>query len=162
MRLRELKEKDVNGMLEWMHSKETKEIFEKDFNSLTKEQVLEFINKSSELNNELHYACVDNNDNYLGTISLKDIDNENKKAELAISFRKKAQGIGAASFAMNEILKKAFNELNLNKVYLNVLETNKRAIAFYEKTGFRKFIGSKKQVLKNNEYQNLVWYEIEK
>lgn len=162
MRLRELKEKDVDGMLEWMHSKETKEIFEKDFNSLTKEQVLEFINKASKINNELHYACVDEKDNYLGTISLKNIDNENKKAELAISFRKKAQGTGAASFATKEILKKAFNELNLNKIYLNVIETNKRAISFYKKEGFKEFIGPKKQIFKDNEYQNLVWYEIEK
>ena len=160
MKLRNLKEKDVNGMLEWMHSDETKDIFVKDFNLLTKEQVLDFIINLSNNDNELHYACVDDNDNYLGTISLKNIDKNDKSAELAISFRKQAQGTGAASFAMKEILMEAFNELNLNKVYLCVLETNKRAIAFYNKTGFKLEKISKNYINKNNKDINLLWYQI--
>ena len=160
MKLRELKEKDVEGMLEWMHSDKTKEIFVKDFNSLTREQVLNFIKNSSNSDTELHYACVDDNDNYLGTISLKNIDNNKKNAELAISFREKAQGTGAASFAINELLKKAFNDLNLNKIYLCVLETNKRAIAFYNKIGFKLEKVSKNYIIKNSQYINLLWYQI--
>ena len=160
MKLRELKEKDVDGMLEWMHSSKTKEIFAKDFNSLTREQVLNFIKNSSKNDNELHYACVDDNDNYLGTISLKNIDNNNKNAELAISFREEAQGTGAASFAINELLKRAFNDLNLNKVYLCVLETNKRAIAFYNKIGFKIEKVSTNYITKNDRCINLVWYQI--
>ena len=37
----------------------------------------------------------DQDDEYLGTISLKNIDLKNKNAEYAISTRKKARGTGA-------------------------------------------------------------------
>ena len=159
MKLRRLKEKDADKMLEWMHSKETKEIFAKDFNKYTKENVLNFIKNSYDEEN-INYACVDDDDNYLGTVSLKNIDKENKHAEYAISFCKEAQGTGAASFATKEILRIAFKELNLNKVYLDVLETNKRAINFYNKFGFIKTGESREHIIKNNKYINLYWYEI--
>ncbi|MBR2246818.1 MAG: GNAT family N-acetyltransferase [Bacilli bacterium] len=161
MKLRELKEKDVNGMLEWMHSKKTKDIFIKDFNSLTKEQVLDFINNSSKLDNELHYACVDDNDNYLGTVSLKNINKKTKDTEIAISFIEKAHGSGAAKYAISEIISIAFNKLNLERVYLNVLETNKRAIAFYNKVGFKQD-KYKEKIRKDNKDIDLLYFSIVK
>lgn len=159
MKLRNLKEKDADKMLEWMHSSESKKIFAKDFNNYTKEDVLNFI-RSGNNDSNINYACVDDNDNYLGTISLKNIDKENNNAEYAISFCKEAQGTGAALFATKEILKIAFEKLNLNKVYLDVLETNKRAIAFYKKVGFEEEGKFRKHIYKNNDYINLLWFSI--
>ena len=159
MKLRNLKEKDADKMLEWMHSSESKKIFAKDFNNYTKEDVLNFI-RSGNNDSNINYACVDDNDNYLGTISLKNIDKENNNAEYAISFCKEAQGTGAALFATKEILKIAFEKLNLNKVYLDVLETNKRAIAFYKKVGFEEEGKFRKHIYKNNDYINLLWFTI--
>lgn len=158
MRLRELKEKDVSGMYLWMHYEETKDIFEKDFNKYTKEDILNFIKKQEV--NDVNYACVDDNDNYLGTISLKNIDKKNLNAELAISFIQDAQGTGAAHFAMNEILKFAFTKLKLKKIYLNVLSTNERAIKFYEKNGFIQEGCFKNHIKKGNKYIDLLWYAI--
>ena len=159
MKLRNLKEKDADKMLEWMHSSESKKIFAKDFNNYTKEDVLNFI-RSGNNDSNINYACVDDNENYLGTISLKNIDKENNNAEYAISFCKEAQGTGAALFATKEILKIAFEKLNLNKVYLDVLETNKRAIAFYKKVGFEEEGKFRKHIYKNNDYINLLWFSI--
>ena len=159
MKLRKLKEKDADKMLEWMHSKESKNIFAKDFNKYTKENVINFINNSC--NEEtINYACADDEDNYLGTVSLKNIDKENDNAEYAISFCKEAQGTGAALFATKEILRIAFKDLKLNKVYLDVLETNKRAINFYKKIGFRKEGEFRNHTKKNNKYINLYWFSI--
>ena len=78
MQLRELKEKDADRMLSWMHSEKSRDIFAKDFNNFTKDDVISFINKKNTSEN-INYACVDDNDNYLGTISLKNIDYENEK-----------------------------------------------------------------------------------
>ncbi len=109
--------------------------------------------------NERHFAFIDNNE-YLGTISLKNISWKNKNAEYAIVTRKKAQGTGAARKATEEILKYAFQELELHKVYLNVLETNKKAQHFYEKCGFL-YEGIAKEVVQINEkYYDLLWYGI--
>ena len=159
MKLRELKEKDVDRILLWMHSDESKEIFAKDFNNYTKEDVKKFVN-SKNTKEDLNFACVNDNDDYLGTVSLKNIDYENNNAEYAISFIKEAQGTGAAVFATKEILNKAFSELKLEKVYLNVLSTNKRAIAFYKKMGFKEEGIFKNHLKKDDKYIDLLWYAI--
>ena len=158
MKLRKLKEKDAFRMLEWMHYEESKDIFEKDFCNKTIDDVLKFIN--NERGNEIHYACVDENDNYLGTVSLKNIDTNNLNAELAISFLREAQGTGAASFAMNEIVNIGFNKLGLYKLYLNVLSTNIRAIKFYIKFGFKNEGIFKNHIKKGDNFIDLEWYGI--
>ena len=162
MKLRELKEKDADLMLEWMHSELSKKVFEKDFNSFTKDKVLNFIKNNKTYENEVHFACVDDSDEYMGTVSLKNIDQTNKHAEYAISFREKAFGTGASSYATKEILKIAFEELNLNKVYLCVLKINERANAFYKKQGFKQVGVFSEHILKNSNYEDWVWYEIKK
>lgn len=156
MKIRKLKEKDVDKIFEWMHYKETKNIFEKDFSKYNKSDILNFIRSNKD--NEIHFACTDDSDNYLGTVSLKNINYDNLNAELAISFLKEAQGTGAASFAMKEILKYSFNDLKLNKIYLNVLSTNLRAKSFYKKMGFKKEGMFKKHIKKGKQYIDLEWY----
>ena len=156
MKIRKLKLKDADRMLMWMHYEESKEIFEKDFSNYSKKDVINFINSCSE--NDIHYACVDDFDNYLGTVSLKKIDHDNCNAEFAISFIKEAQGTGAAMFATKELLNFGFKDLKLNKIYLNVLSTNKKAINFYNKVGFKKEGCFKKHIKKNGQYLDLEWY----
>lgn len=163
IRLRKLKEKDVPFMLEWMHDEETKTIFQKDMTSITEEQALDFVFASeNELRDggSVNYAVVDDEDVYLGTISLKNIDIKNKNAEYAVSFRKCARGTGAAMEATKLILEKAFNEFELHRVYLNVLATNARANRFYQKVGFVFEGTSKDNLLINGEYRDLNWYAI--
>lgn len=159
MKLRELKVKDVDRMLSWMHSKESKEIFAKDFNNYTKEDVTKFA-KSKNTKENINLACVNDEDEYLGTVSLKNIDYDNSNAEYAISFMKEAQGTGAALFATQVILRIAFRELNLNKVYLDVLKTNKRAISFYQKIGFTQEGEFRSHLKKNNKYIDLLWFSM--
>lgn len=159
MKLRELKEKDAESILEWMQYPESKDIFAKDFNKFTLEEVKKFIKRKNN-EQEMNFACVNDEDEYLGTVSLKNIDKKNSNAEYAISFLKKAQGTGAAKFATQEILRVAFNDLGLKKVYLNVLNTNQRAIKFYEKIGFEKEGVFREHVCKNDEFCDLVWYAI--
>lgn len=49
----------------------------------------------------------------------------------------KNQGKGIGTFAVKEILNHGFNNLNLNRIQLNVLNYNHRAIKLYEKCGFK-------------------------
>ena len=50
---------------------------------------------------------------------------------------KENRGKGLGSFAVKEMLNHAFNNLNLQRVELSVLEYNKVAIHLYEKSGFK-------------------------
>lgn len=160
MLLRKPKEKDAEGILSWMHDPATREIFATDFTSFTLNNVLDFIHNANIDDKNVNFVCVDNDDNYLGTISLKNINHSAKNAEYAVSFCRRSHGTGAAAFATKEILKYAFETLGLERVYLNVLPDNLRANAFYKKMGFV-FEGEfRNHILINGKLKNLCWYSM--
>ena len=156
--LRQLELKDAPVMLEWMQDPSIACFFRFDAQSMTLEKCEEYIRSASSDTSSRHYAIADENDEYLGTISLKNIDFEKQEAEYAISTRKKAHGTGAAMAATKQILKIAFEDIGLKRVYLNVLKENFRANAFYKKVGFD-FEHSEKQKI-CGEQKELNWYSI--
>lgn len=134
MRLRELQEKDAPFMYEWMNDRDITSCFQVDFANMTLENCKSFIsNKSS---NNFHMAVADDNDEYMGTVSLKNITD--KEAEFAIVLRSKAHGKGYASFGMKEIIAIGFNKYNLDYIFWNVYKDNSRAIKFYDKNGYKR------------------------
>lgn len=163
--LRELKETDAPLMLEWMHDSDIQKGFKKDMLGASLEDAREFCVNSKvpdELSTgiSLHFAIVDESDEYLGTISLKDIDLENKTAEYAITTRKKAHGKGIAYNATGLLLRKAFCEYKLHRVYLNVYANNEAAIKLYERSGFT-FEGEfRDHINVGGKYMNWKWYGI--
>ena len=158
-RLRKLEERDIPGMLEWMHDPELNRWFRFDATHMTEEKVRDFITASFS-ESARHYAITDESGEYLGTISLEDIDKENAHALYAVSLRKKAQGTGAAMAATKEVLRIAFEELGLERVYLNVLSENTRARRFYEKAGFRHEGTFRRHLRLRGEWQDWEWYAI--
>ena len=160
MDLRKLSKKDADFMLEWMRDPELIKNFRSNFEDSTNDTVISFIENSINDENNLHYAIVNNYDEYLGTISLKSINKTDKNAEYAIALRKIAIGKGVAKDATKAILDIAFDRLNLRKVYLNVLEENIRAIRFYEKFGFRYEGEFRDHIYIHGEFKTLKWYAI--
>lgn len=161
MRLRQLQEKDADGMLEWMQDAEIQRNFRFRTDNKTKEDVLEFIQKAKTEPVEgesIHYAIADDNDEYLGTISLKDVDLTARNAEYAISLRRKAQGLGIGRKATEKLLKRAFCEFGFERVYLNVLADNHRAIRLYENCGFVYEGEFRRHLFLRGEYKALRWY----
>lgn len=74
----------------------------------------------------------------IGTVFLKKLDNENRKAEFGIFIgEKKYLGKGYGQAATKQILEYAFVHLKLNRVYLTVFSDNISAIKAYEKSGFQ-------------------------
>ena len=159
IRLRRLEEKDIPGMLEWMHDPEINRWFRFDAASMTEERVKIFIAGSFTETNR-HYAIADDDDNYLGTISLEDIDRENAHALYAVSLRADAWGQDIALTATNMLLDIAFRELDLERVYLNVLSDNGRAKRFYEKAGFHYEGCFRKHLKLLGEWRDWDWYSI--
>lgn len=159
--LRSLSENDAEGMLEWMHDGAIATMFSANFLEFDESDVKEFIKESWSGSESLHFAITDDCKSYLGTVSLKHIDSENLSAEYAISTRKAAQGTGASMRATKDILAYAFEELGLERVYLNVKSTNGRAIRFYEKVPFVKE-GTFRKAIRDADGQlvDLVWYSM--
>ena len=144
MILRELNVKDAPLMLEWMHDKDVVKNMSSNFESKTLDDAIEFINNSKKDKKNLHLAIVNDEDEYMGTVSLKKIDYTRMTAEFAITVRKCAMHKGYSWFGMKSIIEKAFDELNLESVYWCVSKDNIRFINSYAKIVFSsKFVSIK-------------------
>lgn len=136
MKLRKLELKDAPLMLEWMHDKSVVEDLRTNFLKKTMEDCENFIRGSWDDKKNWNMAIVDESDTYMGTISLKNI--QNRSAEFGITIRKAAMGKGYAIQAMREVLRIGFEEMKLEKIFWCVSPNNKRAVRFYDKNGFER------------------------
>ena len=159
MQLRNLELKDASLMLEWMHDKSVVEGLRTDFGSKTIGDAECFIKSSWNNNNNINLAIVSDEDEYMGTVSLKYIENDS--AEFAIVVRSKAMRHGYSWFGMESILEKAFDELGLESVYWCVSRNNHRAVRFYDKHNFHEAVDIPQRILDRYKgISNLKWYSV--
>ncbi|WP_128894676.1 GNAT family N-acetyltransferase [Longirhabdus pacifica] len=109
---------------------------------LTEEQLDQYMEKLKNDKIETFvYKVVDQSSGEgIGHITLGKIDRENKTARVGkvLVGSKDVRGKGIGEQMMTEVLKVAFDELQLYKVTLGVFDFNHAAIACYEKVGFKK------------------------
>lgn len=159
MYLRRLELKDASLMFAWMHDKNVTSNLRTDFASKTICDAEEFIKRSWNDECNLNLAIASDEDEYMGTVSLKHIDNGS--AEFAITVRTEAMGRGYSWFGMECIIQKAFDELKLESVYWCVSRDNNRAIRFYDKHNFHEALDIPQKILKRYEgIDNLKWYSV--
>ncbi len=163
MKLRKLDKKDAELMLEWMHDDNVVAKLGTNFKEKTIDDCIGFIESSWDTTNDLHLAVVDENDTYMGTVSLKHIDKEKKEAEFAITVRAQAMGKGYSKYAMEEILNIALGELGLQNVYWCVSKENARAVRFYDKNEYMRVTDVPESMIRNysqEQLQNFLWYVV--
>lgn len=159
MYLRKLELKDAPLMLAWMHDKSVTEKLRSDFASKTLQDAENFIRWSWEDKENVNLAIASDEDEYMGTVSLKYIEDGN--AEFAITVRAEAMGRGYSWFGMESIIEKAFNEYGLESVYWCVSRENVRAVRFYDKHNFNEALDIPKKVLdRYNGIEKLKWYSV--
>ncbi|MCI8454327.1 MAG: GNAT family N-acetyltransferase [Lachnospiraceae bacterium] len=163
IRLRELELKDAERMLEWMHDSDVVEGLRADFKSKTIQDCRDFIHASRQNRNiNLHLAIADEENLYLGTVSLKNIDMGERDAEFAIALHCSAMGKGIAIRAMCEVLRYGSERLELKHVYWCVGRDNIRAVRFYDKNGFMQTRHVPKRFTRfyqKAEDETLRWYQ---
>lgn len=159
MRLRELELKDAPLMLEWMHDTNVVEKLKGRFLEKTITDCNNFIISSTDKTNNIHLAIVSDEDEYMGTVSLKNI--KDGCAEFGIAVRKSAMGRGYSWWGMEEIIRLAFEKYGLESVYWCVSRENERAVRFYDKHNFHEALDIPKEILNNYEgMDNLKWYSV--
>ena len=159
MYLRKLELKDAPLMLAWMHDKSVTQDLRTDFSSKTLQDCENFIKSSWDSTADIHLAIASDTDEYMGTVSLKHIEDET--AEFGITVRAESMGKGYSWFGMESILEKAFNELELECVYWCVSRNNTRAVRFYDKHNFHEALDIPQKVLDRYKgIENLKWYSI--
>lgn len=164
MYLRRLKPIDAILMLEWMHDLSVTKDLHTDFSQKTIVDCERFIETSLCDKSNLHLAVADERDTYMGTVSLKNIIEDS--AEFAIVVRKCAMGKGFSKYAMTEMLKIGMEELGLQKIYWYVSPDNKRALRFYDKSGYQRMdIETVERIAKIKSdifTPNYIWYCVKK
>jgi len=96
-----------------------------------------------------------------GLINFVNINQAIKKAEFGIFlFEEKYANSGISLFAEFFALNFLFDQLHLNKIYLNVIDFNKKTISLHKNFGFKIDGIFRKDIIKNNQYCNLVHMSI--
>ncbi|HJB45645.1 MAG TPA: GNAT family N-acetyltransferase [Candidatus Mediterraneibacter surreyensis] len=162
MKLRKLQYRDAPLMLEWMHDPLVVKNLLTNFESKTLKDCELFINRAQNTSENLHLAIVNDDDVYMGTVSLKSI--LNKTAEFAITIRKTAMGKGYSIFGMKEIIRIGFEVLDLKFIYWCVDPMNKRAVRFYDKNAYQRINVNNQEIAgyTKEQRQRFIWYGIDK
>ena len=157
MELRKLQTKDARNMLEWMHDDAVVRYFKKRFELSTIEDCIEFISKAQDETESIHLAIVDDNDEYMGTASLKHI--QDGRAELGIAVRDCAMGDGYSAFGINAIMQYGYRNRGIDTVYWCVDPGNLRALRFYDKNEYSRYDAPSWAVgYTEEEKQKYIWY----
>ena len=86
-----------------------------------------------------------------------DIDLLNGKSAVRISiFNKDYLGEGYGTEAMSLLIKYGFNNLNLNRIGLDVFSFNERAIGSYKKLGFQEEGRIREDLFYDGEYHDAI------
>ncbi len=165
--LRDFRKEDIENKVKWINDSSNNEFLHYDIPLDVEKTINWFENKNNETRKDL---VIEYNKIPVGLIGLVSIDKSNSKAEFYISMGEvEFKGKGIATRATKMLLNYAFNEMCLNKVYLNVDEENKIACRLYEKTGFKcegvfvrdlvhrgKFVNRKRYAILKEEFFTIV------
>ena len=160
MKLRKLQAEDALFMLEWMHDDSVVHDLKTNFAVKTLEDCISFIKMAQVTKENLHLAIVDDNDTYMGTVSLKHITKIS--AEFGITVRKCAMGKGFSKFAMQHIIEIGFKRLGLQKIYWCVAPENQRAVRFYDKNKYGRCLApvEAQNCYTAEEITHFIWYAV--
>lgn len=128
-KLRELKRKDLYTINNWRNYKELTSFLGAPYRFINYEvDVKWYESYMNNRGNAIRCAITnedDGNDEILGLISLVSINYVNQSAELHIMIGSKDnQGKGIGTFAVNAMLYHAFNNMNLHRIKMSVLDSN--------------------------------------
>lgn len=154
--VREIQFEDLETINKWRNDKEIVDTLCNTFRYINFEtERAWFENYMKNRNTNIRLAILDN-DEFVGMVYLLNIDMLNQKADFGIQIgysEKHSKGIGTE--ATKIMLNHAFNNLNLNKVYLTVLSKHQKAINLYDRCGFRLDGVLREEIYKNGKFEDL-------
>lgn len=161
--LRELERKDLATINKWRNDPELITLLGAPFRFINLDvDIAWFENYMRNRGNTVRCAMVrKDQDEILGLVTLASIDYLNQSAELHIMIGDKAeQGHGLGTFAVQNMLRHAFYNMNLHRVELTVLTDNTRAQHVYEKCGFKREGVKRQSNYKKGKFHDMYCYSI--
>lgn len=124
------------------------------------EHNLWFNNLKNDLNFRYIIADKCKKEQVYGTAAISRIDWKNRRCSIDIKLIQEFQGKGYGNETITLLIKYIFEELNMYRIFVNILECNTRSIELFEKMGFIKEGVQRKAIYKNGQYNNLIMYSL--
>ncbi len=135
--LRPLTSNDVALFFKWINDRE-QVMFNAAYKPISESSHMEWFESIQRRNDIVIFGIwsIENNQ-LIGSCQLKDLSFVHRSAELQIRIGEvEMRGKGFGKDAVNLLLKFAFDDLNLHRVFVHVFSSNHRAIHTYERNGF--------------------------
>ncbi len=139
LKLRSLERHDIDFLLKlendktlWKYSETTK--------PFTRSEMKAYISSAKHdilVNNQYRFV-VDVNNTAVGCIDLYSYDYIKRCASVGIVILEKYRKLGYGSSALNKLIKYAFNDLKINKLFAKIKEKNYKSIYLFKSCGFKK------------------------
>ena len=157
-RLRELERDDLLVINTWRRDEELIDYLGAAFRYINVEVENKWFDDYM-LNREKNIRCsiLNEEDDVVGLVSLTQINRLNQSAVAHIMIgenKNRERGIGY--YAVNQILKHAFYDMNFNRVELTVLESNQRSINVAKKVGFKQEGNKRQAAFKKGKFVNTI------
>jgi len=155
--LREIESDDISIINSWRNNKDLVNFLGDAFRYITKEVDQKWFENYLGNRDKNVRLIILEDDKPIGMVNLLNIDMLNQYAEFSIQigdFDKHSKGVGTEVTKM--MLDHGFNNLNLYRIDLTVLNSNKRAIKVYEKCGFQIEGKLRSAVYKNGKFEDMI------
>lgn len=157
-RLEPLDEKKLPIVLRWRNSKQIREYMYND-TIINQEEHERWFNKISNSENDKYLVFFIENFP-VGLVYFNYINLEHHHCTWGFYIGEK-NVIASAGTLMGCLgLEYIFNELNMHKVYGEVLEKNAKSLSYHEKMGFKREGELKEHILKQGKYEGIVLYSL--
>jgi len=154
--LRPLERSDLDAIKQWKNDPDIKELLGGFSVGFSDDDMIEWYTSGRNEKNDIRYGLtIRETGALIGYAGLYDINWVNRRAEFGILIGNKDywnQGFGVE--ATQAMLKFAFQDLGLHRVFLKVLALHKTAIKLYTKCGFRKEGELRQHTYRRGHYHN--------
>lgn len=159
IKLRELEKADLEMLNSWRNDPELMSSLGNNFLFISGAvDAAWFENYLQNRDKAIRLSIITTPDNrYIGNVNLTSIHAINRSAEFSIligSPQDRGKGIGRE--ATHYMLRHAFEDRGLHRIYLSVLQENTAALKLYEKIGFKKEGVKRQDIFKNGQFHDVV------
>lgn len=154
---------DANIMTAWQNDREVTKYLTGSFHPLTKRSRENFIRQLGTDKKNKTFIMETEDEIPIGICSLINIDWINSTAEIrVVLYAKNCWGRGYGYDTVKALTNYGIYEMNLNTIYVNLLETNERAIKCFQKAGYETEGILRNRLYKEGQFRNLISMSIYK
>jgi len=158
MKLRLVDEQDLDFVRELRQDPEVVKYLG-SFILLNQEKQIQWFKSLINDKSKMYLILEDDNEKF-GYVRITKIDYIHRSVCVGGDIHKDCRGKGLSSKMFELIFDLCFNKMNMNRVWLFVLETNERAIHIYKKNGFVEEGRQRKAIYKDGKYLDYIMMSI--